>query len=82
MLLRSRAGLALITWMKLATYLAAHKLTEAQFAAAVGVASFTVSRWINGRQMPSLLRLIAISRATDGQVRKQDFSRRRAKTVP
>lgn len=49
---------------KLKTYLTDSKITQAEFAVAIGVSQPTVSDWINGATRPSIDNLITISRAT------------------
>lgn len=50
--------------LKLKTYLAASKITQAEFATSIGVSQPTVSDWINGETRPSIDNLIVISRHT------------------
>ena len=63
--------------MKLARYLVLMKLTQAEFAARVGVSRSTVSLWINRRTIPYRAKMAAIERATRGAVTPADFRRRR-----
>ena len=63
--------------MKLARYLAFHSLTQVQFAAAVGVSRVCVNHWVNERKVPLARQMIAIYRATGGDVSADDFPRQR-----
>lgn len=53
---------------KLASYLEQARVSQADFAAALGVKQPTVSRLVNGVQRPSLDLAIAIERVTRGAV--------------
>ena len=48
----------------LSDYLYRERLTQAQFAARIGVRQPTVCNWINGKGSPRLAMLIKISEAT------------------
>jgi DNA-binding transcriptional regulator YdaS (Cro superfamily) len=63
--------------MRLAHYLAERHITEAQFAAWLGVPRDTVSLWMNGPSAPSPLQIAAIARATRGKVGPLDFPYKR-----
>lgn len=54
--------------MTLTQYLEAEKLTQAQFAAIVGMNQGTVSKLANGEQFPSWEAAKKIAAATDGMV--------------
>ena len=58
--------------MTLRDYLQQEGLTQAQFAAKIGVRQGTVSYYVRGR-VPSTEVLSAIVRETEGQVRWEDF---------
>lgn len=55
-------GEALKTWM------AASGVTQAAFAARLGVSQGVVSMWASGRSIPSRQNIAAIAAATDGAV--------------
>ena len=59
--------------MKLARWLAERRMTQAAFAARIGVTPDTVSLWVNEHQLPRRSRLATITRATRGQVGFRDF---------
>ncbi|KIU33269.1 hypothetical protein SR39_13580 [Methylobacterium radiotolerans] len=59
--------------MRLTDYLRQQKLTHSEFAALIGATQAAVTRYANGRRMPSLGKLIRIERATGGAVRAIDF---------
>lgn len=52
----------------LAQYLAAQKITQAQFADRVGSTSATVSRWCSGKAFPNKDAVKRIDAATGGEV--------------
>jgi post-segregation antitoxin (ccd killing protein)/DNA-binding XRE family transcriptional regulator len=59
--------------MKLDAYLADRGLTQAAFAARIGVSGPTVHRWIAGKARPDWTALGAIERETAGAVTYRDF---------
>jgi transcriptional regulator with XRE-family HTH domain len=59
--------------MRLIDYLRQQKLTHAEFATRIGATQAAVTRYANGRRMPSLGKIIRIERETDGAVRAIDF---------
>ena len=61
--------------MRLADYLKAHSLTEAQFAELIGVNRSTVGRWADAERpiMPQREHLTRIVDATNGAVTANDF---------
>ena len=59
--------------MKLKTYLNQTGQTAHNFAERVGCTSATVSRLLSGKRFPSPKLMRAIERATDGNVRPNDF---------
>ena len=59
--------------MRLAEYLAASNLSDAEFADRVGVHKSTVGRWVAGAVRPAWDQLPKITAATDGQVTANDF---------
>jgi DNA-binding transcriptional regulator YdaS (Cro superfamily) len=61
--------------MKLAQYLAIHRLTQAQFADRVAVSRPAVSHWVTGHRTPHTRAMAAISNATAGAVTAEDFRR-------
>lgn len=59
--------------MKLAEYLAANKLSQAEFARIIEASQVAVSRYASGRRMPRKDRLLKIREATGGLVTGNDF---------
>lgn len=59
--------------MKLSAYLEREKLSGADFAKKLGLHSETVRLWLKGISRPSNPQYDAIERATDGEVRPDDF---------
>jgi transcriptional regulator with XRE-family HTH domain len=59
--------------MKLDQYLSARKLTDAAFAAIVGMSQSQVNRLRRGLSMPSWDAVAAIEQATSGKVSATDF---------
>jgi transcriptional regulator with XRE-family HTH domain len=59
--------------MKLADYLAAHDLSQAEFARSLGISQVAVSRYAGGRRMPRRDHLLKIREITDGAVMADDF---------
>lgn len=59
--------------MKLRTYLTSHAISEAEFAAAIGVAKATVNRYVNGTRVPDRGAMSKIFDKTAGQVTPNDF---------
>jgi len=59
--------------MKLDAFLAAQAMTQAAFAARIGVSGPTVHRWIAGKARPDWKALGAIERETKGAVTYRDF---------
>lgn len=59
--------------MKLASYLAANEISEADFAAKIGVARETVNKLKNGQLWLSSETAERILRATGGEVTPNDF---------
>jgi len=59
--------------MKLAEYLAANKISQAEFAQAIGASQVAVSRYATGRRMPRRDHLLKIRDVTDGAVSADDF---------
>lgn len=59
--------------MTLADYMTAKKLTDAEFAALVGVNRSTISRLRRLNQRPSFETMAAITQATRGKVTANDF---------
>jgi transcriptional regulator with XRE-family HTH domain len=58
--------------MKLATYLSAQGMTQAQFADAIGSSQSDVARYVNGR-IPRPEMMTKIISATGGEVEPNDF---------
>lgn len=58
--------------MTLAEYLASRNLTQAEFAAKVGVEQATIGRYAKGERFPRQRHLEAIERETGGLVSAQD----------
>lgn len=54
--------------LKLQTYLKDSGLTQAEFAAKVGVKQGTISRLVNGSRAPSLVTAMKIAKVTRGKV--------------
>ncbi len=63
--------------MKLVRYLAERQITQAVFAAWLGVSHDTVKSWVNGHSAPSPPLMAAIARATRGKVGPLDFTYKR-----
>ena len=59
--------------MKLDQYLSATKMTDAAFAAVVGMSQSQVNRLRRGLSRPSWDAVATIERATEGKVRASDF---------
>ena len=59
---------------KLAQYLEAKKVTQADFAREVGVEQATVSRLARGKMQPSLSAAVRIEKATLGEVPVADWT--------
>lgn len=59
--------------MTLPEYLADRGLTMAAFGAQIGRDKATVSRIVNGIQLPDLRTIVAIQRVTRGRVKAEDF---------
>lgn len=59
--------------MKLGRYLFTHRIKHEAFATQIGVSRVSVSHWVNGRQIPSQRKMVAISRVTWGAVTPEDF---------
>ena len=59
--------------MKLARWLAERRMTQAEFAARIGVTPDTVSLWVNEHKLPRRSRLATITRVTRGKVGPRDF---------
>lgn len=59
--------------MKLAEYLAANGLSQAEFAKIIEASQVAVSRYASGRRMPRPARLLRIKEATGGLVTGNDF---------
>jgi len=60
-------------FMKLAQYLSESGISFAEFGEKIGVTRVQVSRLASGQRRPSLDRIEAIFRATDGRVGPADF---------
>lgn len=60
--------------MTLSDYLAAHKLSDASFGAAIGVKRQSVFRYRRGIRRPQWDVLATIARVTKGQVTANDFA--------
>jgi transcriptional regulator with XRE-family HTH domain len=59
--------------MKLADWLIAQNLSHQEFGDRIGKSQAAVSRYASGKRMPDEETLIAIFRATDGEVSPNDF---------
>lgn len=59
--------------MKLSDYLSVNKISDADFAALIGVNRSTVSRLRRTGQCPSRQTVAAIARVTGGKVTADDF---------
>lgn len=59
--------------MKLRDYLRENQITDASFAAKVGVSPFAVRKWKYGERMPRRAHLRLIRAATAGAVLANDF---------
>jgi transcriptional regulator with XRE-family HTH domain len=59
--------------MKLAEYLAANKISQAEFAQKVGVSQVAISRYADGQRMPRRKWLVKIRQMTGGLVTSEDF---------
>lgn len=59
--------------MTLQTYLKRHDLTQKAFAKTLGVSKGLVWQWLNGRTKISGRMALAIERATQREVRRQDL---------
>ncbi|MHB2169936.1 helix-turn-helix transcriptional regulator [Alsobacter sp. R-9] len=59
--------------MTLDLYLTLHGMNATQFAEAIGVTPSTITRILRGERRPNLETLRKIARATDGQVKAEDF---------
>ena len=58
---------------QLARYLQAHALTLADFAPKVGVTASAVQLWATGKRIPRRRHMAAITKATGGAIRSNDF---------
>jgi DNA-binding transcriptional regulator YdaS (Cro superfamily) len=65
--------------MKLGRFLAERRLSQDAFAAEIGVTRVSVSHWVHGRRIPYPRHIIAIDRATGGEVSADDFRHREGK---
>ncbi|KVT91898.1 hypothetical protein WK59_03950 [Burkholderia ubonensis] len=59
--------------MNLATYLLNRKVTQAAFAAQLGVSQGLVYQWLTGRRPIAADRCVVIERATQGAVSRRDL---------
>jgi len=59
--------------MDLGTYLLKHDLTQAAFAERLGVTPGLVWQWLHGRTNFTPDRVVAIERATNGEVSRRDL---------
>lgn len=59
--------------MKLAQFLYQHDLTDAEFAALIGVSRSLISRYRGGSRIPGKAVMLRIYRATQGAVCPNDF---------
>ncbi|WP_294261546.1 Cro/CI family transcriptional regulator [uncultured Comamonas sp.] len=59
--------------MRLSTYLSAERGRAAALARALGVKPVVVSRWGSGAKPVPIERCLAVERATDGLVSRQDL---------
>jgi predicted transcriptional regulator len=59
--------------MTLADYLAAKKISQAEFAQSIGVSQVAVSRYVSGQRMPRKNWLLKIRQVTGGLVTGNDF---------
>lgn len=59
--------------MKLNTYLNENNLSQAAFAAMIGVSQAAVERYSNGKRIPEPPVMREIARVTDGMVTANDF---------
>ncbi len=59
--------------MDIKTYIKRKSLTEAQFAALIGVGQSAVSRYMSGKRVPEWKVLLRIVEATKGAVKPNDF---------
>lgn len=59
--------------MTLAEYLSQNEIKPSVFAAALGVAPSTVTRWIKGERRPELDLIVRIQETTAGKVSATDF---------
>jgi len=64
--------------MKLADYLRVNGITLEAFAKSIGRSAATVSRLARGRQKPDWTTMEAITAATSGAVKPNDFAERTA----
>lgn len=60
--------------MKLKSFLMRQGLTEAAFAAKVGLSQAAINRYCRGVRLPRAEHIAAIEKATDGRVRWADFN--------
>lgn len=60
--------------MTLSDYLEKKRITDAAFAATVGMSQSQVNRLKNGRSRPSWEAIAAIEKATKGKVTANDFA--------
>lgn len=69
--------------MKLAKYLSTKGISQAAFAAKIGVTQVAVNRYAQDKRSPSLHTIWAIEKATDGAVSVKDWpARARKKPAP
>jgi transcriptional regulator with XRE-family HTH domain len=59
--------------MTLKEYLKSQPITDAEFGAKIGVSQSQVTRIKNGQTSPSLAVIVAIEKATDGEVGAKDI---------
>lgn len=60
--------------MKLAEYLSEFGISQADFAAMIGLSAPSVSRLVKGTQRPNLDTILSIERATGKKVTASDFA--------
>ena len=59
--------------MKLKEYLSKHSISAADFAKSIGVATYTVNRYINGTRIPDRAVMPLIKEKTNEQVTADSF---------
>lgn len=59
--------------MKLSEWLTKEQVSQSDFAKRIGVAQYTVNRYVNGERYPRPRAMWKISLETKGEVRPNDF---------